>query len=196
MKKLVAMLLAMIMALSFAACGNETIEKLEEEPAEENGNTVSEVNIPEGATALTLENYKKYLNFQIFCNTWGDSVHYKGNDGYGIKVVDGSSHVAWYEKFGAHIVVEGASQNFNYNDIVIECVVKGKYGSIDPNSDNWVLEYHDFEIPISIELNIAGYGENNNGITVYDEIDKQRTVDELIEYEFEIVSISGYVTNA
>ncbi len=194
------MLLAIIIAFSFVGCGNETAEisGITENSEIENEEVIPEIEIPEGAIVLTLENYKKYLNFQIFCNTGGKSVNYGGNSGYGIKVIKGSdtTHLAWYEGFGAVINVEGASQNFNYNDIVIECVVKGRYGSIDPGLSNWVLEYHDFKIPLTIELNIAGQGSGRDVITIYDEINRQRTVNELIEYEFEVVSISGYVTNA
>ena len=173
------MLLAMIMMFSFAACGGTS-----------SGNGTPSV--PKDAIVLTPGNYEKYFSIETLVSC-DDELMCSG----GITVPGSTtSYIAWYKDIVCQFNVWGASQNFNYNDVVVECKIKGKYGSIDPLSDNHVPEYHNFEIPMTLELNIAGKASEKGYFTVYTEANQQRTVDDLIEYELEIVSISGYLTNA
>ena len=177
MKKVLALLLAMVLVLSLAACGG--------------GSSNS------GEIEITLENYSKYL--EIF-----DSVHTSGYPdmeigGRGIRTKTGSHVHSLHDTLGFYVSVSGKSQNFNYNDIKVTGRLKGSYGTYKSivgeivEGEEVFNGSETFDKEIKVECDITGKAEySEEGKTP----DKTYTHDEEIESEFEVTSISGTVTPA
>lgn len=185
MKKLMALILAMIMLVSFAGCGGEGGEKL-----------------PKDAVALTVDNYSMY--FDLWTSCYGDGMpngsigfQISGPQGYGIDVGGSGTQLMFEGCIGTQVMTYNASTNFNYNNVVIEGSFKGTYGALDALSSDYEITRYDLEIPVTLRLKISGdgsaYGEVLN---IYDDTNHLVTCDDLIDCEFVVTSVSGYVTPA
>lgn len=189
MKKLMALILAMIMLVSFAGCGGNGGEKGGEK-------------LPKDAVALTIDNYSMYFDLWTSCYCDGmpnGSIGFQisGPQGYGIDVGGSGTQLMFEGCIGTQVMTFNASTNFNYNNVVIEGSFKGTYGALDAHSSDYKITRYDLEIPITLRLKISGdgnaYGEVLN---IYDDTNHLVTCDDLLDYEFVVTSISGYVTPA
>lgn len=174
MKKAISFLLALAitisMCLNFSACSSNT-------------------------TKLTLDNYKKYLKFtsDAYATQTEDSssacYYYK----YGIDV--GDTVVTYFNNgYGLLAKVEGASTNFNYNDVVITVRFSGTYGILDPDNRSWVD--YDMEEIYTFECDISGAGSSWEIISVEDMPPVGQTCTEILNIECEIIDIAGTVSAA
>lgn len=145
---------------------------------------------------LTKDNYEKYLN--ISC-----SQTLKGELDYG--EVMGASHIgsSVYTAIDISLSVSAKSQNYDYNDVIVEVKITGYYVPLTANvvrriGWNLTMEeyYYDNMNPIDITLtattDIVGSGEDVKTIELQDE---QFLLDNSVEISgYEIVSVSGTMT--
>lgn len=136
-----------------------------------------------GGTKLTLENYENYLTLDV-----GVSRHYEDiSVGYWGTQSRTTYIYGWAQS-------QGASPNFNYNDVKIKVRIYGTYGLTTLASiDTEAKSYQEFETFVELSPNVSGTtpekitGENISG-------NGQAIVD--YDYKYEIVSISGTITPA
>ena len=175
MKKTHALLLVLVMVLSLCACGAKK------------------------ETQLTLDNYKDYLTIEAVGTTstsYDDSV-----DVPGLYLNNGDYCIggAKFTKLAYYASVEGASSNFNYNNVVIKIRVFGTYEGLKNAKGFPFVDYQDagsfpFDHIFEVRTNIAGIGEST---WEYEEIpDNMCTESSLVNDEYEIVEISGTVSPA
>lgn len=168
MKKIIAILLIISFALTLTSCGNKT--------------------------KLTLENFEEYLNITTICK--GDGEHIiktiDDADGTYIKNADLFSDIV------AKTSVEGASENFNYRDVIIKIRVIGTYKYFFEFYNRYIGNIKkDFSLEYEIKLNVSGDGSNASVFEIPEgSEDKHFTINEAIVYDVAIVSISGYVEPA
>lgn len=176
MKKIIALLLMLVMLLSLCACGGTK----EPKPT---------------PTPLTLDNYKTYLNTSWNCFTKDMP---NGSIGFqissGIKTSDSRTTVMFFGCIGGWVRFTGASPNFNYHDVTVVAKITGQYGAVDALSEDVTPEYTDFEMPVTLELNIAGDGYADlEKIDIYDDTNHLITCDDWLNATLEVVEISGTV---
>ena len=195
MKKMISLMLAMIMCLSFFACASNT-------PVETKANEIE----------LTLDNYEQYLDVSAYA---GLRKEYEGNSfvigrsgAYDFITDDFSQNIYGY------VYVDGLSQNFNYSNIKIEVEITGKCFHCDldakMNENEETLRWSIFEfVATCSKVDITGKGRNNGsdkfalpvgrgvpvlsyapGVTQYYE-DR-----DFLEYTYKVISISGTVVPA
>ena len=182
MKKLLALLMVVILAVSLCACGNDT-----------NGNDTND-----NDTKLTIENYTKYLNVDVSFdspsgpNTDGSVYVGDKNAGLGLEIPGGGTYYVG-EYLNVNILVEGVSSNINYNDLELTFKVSGTCKTAQPNGSNFL--YWSSEMDVNeeyvVKCDIAGNGElleeiNGNGVYLHES---------MCDLNWEIISISGTVTS-
>lgn len=196
MRRAISILLALFMLLSLAACGRggeatSTPSETENTPAQ-NPNAIE----------LTLDNYNKYL--QVYgradCNSFStqDALNVSAvNGGKGIETNNGSWTYYVYKSLILSASVNGLSQNFNYNDIVVTGKLTVKYraynGNKDENGYEAFTDVETFEKEIVLECDIAG---NASFQEDYKLPDGTYTENSVCIYEFVVTGISGTVTPA
>lgn len=183
MKKTIALLLAIIVLALLCSCGSQ-----DSEPA----------NDP-NAIKITAENFDKYFKTtqkSCSCDSFDadNAVNVSGVFGqYGFDLGTGSTTLYFYKKIDSiSVIIEGASPNFNYNDIEVTFKCSGTYKEIvgiTPNSK--IGDAKDFSTELKVKCNIAGEGE---AFTEYALPEGHYTCSELINAKWEIVSVSGTIT--
>ena len=180
MKKVLALVMALIRVLSLVACGGSESNESSKKEETPNEGMVSNSNEIE----LTLDNYSKYLEVGMGANAEGDSTSNEYYRGY--------PHIEFAAK------VEGISQNFNYNDIKVTGKVKGSYESFSFYGEELkIYASVPFEKEIVVECDINGNGYYSSPDSEQIEMEPNRYIDnEHIEQDFEVTAISGTVTPA
>lgn len=136
---------------------------------------------------LDMNNYSKYIkvNANVYCQTLDDRV-YVGS----LEVADGYYALYLYKTFKGSLSLEGLSQNFNYNNVKVKVKINGNYKSYKVG-DYKNPESNNFEMILEADTDIAG---NSEEVNEYKNIDGNVTHDQLIKYDVEVISVSGYVT--
>ena len=140
-----------------------------------------------------MENYKKYLKIKHY---FGTSLELKdalycqsANNGLGVEY-DGGYTWYLYNRIDSAVWISGASTNFIYNDIVLTVRFTGTY-------DAYYFDDYDKTMPIEMDVTIeCDIGGNGYAEGYFYLADKYYTYDEFINYNWEIVSISGTVSKA
>lgn len=182
MKKVLALVLALVLVLSLVACGGNESSKNESSKTEETHNEGMVSNNNE--IELTLDNYSKYLKV-------GMGAHAEG-------LSTSNEHYTGYPFIEFTAAVSGISQNFNYNDIIVTGKVKGSYESFRFYRDELYLDASvPFEKEIVVECDINGNGTYSSPDSEEIHMEPNRYIDdEHIKQEFEVTAISGTVTPA
>ena len=172
-----AIMLALAMVLSLAACGGNESSKKEETPTEGMVSNSNEIE-------LTLDNYSKYLDVSMGTSTKGNAT--------------GNAYYRGYPAMGYWATVSGISQNFNYNDIKVTVKIKGSYESFTFSYDELYLDDSvPFEKEIVIECDINGDGNYSSPDSEEINMEPYHYIDhEHIKEETEVTAISGTVTPA
>ena len=141
---------------------------------------------------LTLDNYEQYLNI---------STEYSiaGNTNLFYNVFPEQENNAWGDKIEYTIRVEGASANFNYNDVEVKFNVSGKYKPYvfrGNGAGEWSC-YPEESIlfDVTLKTNIAGDSD------IYEKsvpvgVEGGYTNIGLVDTSIEVVSVSGTITAA
>ena len=193
MKKALSLLLALVLCLSLCACG--------ENDTQESQNTELESSVVEESstentneTILTLDNYSQYLNVDAcmmdpFDVTKGVNVQ-AVNNGSGVPY-DGGRTFYLYKYFDARLYVEGASSNFNYNDVSVTVRFTGTYQTVDINTSEWD-DGNEVNYELSVDCNIAGEGSVSEEFSGNGEY----MLYKMSNINVEVISVSGTVTPA
>ena len=186
MKKTIALILALLLCISMAACGA---------PAQETTppTTVPATTAPKGIP-LTIENCQNYLNISAGAYATNDDTHpmfsvQSYNGGMGMKTPGGYTWYV-YPLLRMTTRIQGASTNFNYFDIEVTIKYTGTYQPGDPLSGEW-KEAQTFEQLVTVKLNIGGEGFDQQMIDLGNYLH-----DDMMEYTWEVVDIKGYVDKA
>lgn len=199
MKKAISVLLALVMCLGMCACG--------ENSGGEKPNAIE----------LTLDNYERYLDVYASAYVKTDyKVHNAAQTGFVIGKSGSSAYNFVTGNFGQYVYgnvsVRGLSQNFNYNDIVIEVEFTGRCNHCDlaEKKDNKLetFTWSDFQFFATCsKVDITGNGTSDGsykfalpagrGVPVLSYASntvRYYTESDFLEYSFRIVSVSGTVT--
>ena len=193
MKKAITLLLAGVFLILLCSCGVSKVGSTKD------SNTVESTKDP-NAIEITAENFDKYFNTSYYCNCSdifdGKAVGVSGVFGqYGFDLGTGTSTLYFYKGIDTiSVYVEGASSNYNYNDIVVTFKCSGTYKEIvGISSSSKIGDAKDFSVELTVECNIAGEGAANTEYTLPAD---HYTHSDLIDAHWEIVSVSGTVTPA
>lgn len=184
MKKTISLFLALVLCLSLCACSSSRNSS----DGTSNGGNSNEVK-------LTLENYSKYLSITARVNDpsafdgGGLNVQSK-NNGAGIPYDGGNTYYV-YNYLNQNVFVEGASTNFNYNDISVTVRFTGTYKTVDIQTSEWDSG-NEFSSDVIVECDIAGKGGKSEKFTG----NGGYLLRDMADIKWEVVAISGTVTPA
>ena len=168
MKKVISLLLALVMCLCMCACG------------ENSGGEKSD------AIELTLDNYEQYFKVnkcRLDYISKGVQVGYLGN-------------LSRVYQINGLFEVEGASLNFNYNNVKFKVQFSGTYGTTKLASANMDADENSqqsFDEIVEVSVNIAGSGK------WYDKLVLAPDGKAIVDVNYEeaiIIGISGTVSPA
>lgn len=171
MKRALTLFLALLMVLSLCACGGDS-----------------------GKIELTLDNYETYLKVNTYMLEEGTWLQLSYENG--IALPDGSVQVAVYPQAGCELTINGASENFNYNDVKVVAHVTGRweyrklFGVVPPGG-----EPGNQEVDLTLEAigNITGQGRDRKTFKFPADCYSCR---QLAGCNIEIVEVSGALTPA
>ena len=199
MKKAITILLALGMVLSLAACGTAK----ENAASDEKNPSIEAQTSESNEILLTLENCYKYLNIGAAARCDSDIFDGKAlgvqmlNGGKGIETKNGYHTFYVYKYINLFATVSGVSQNYNYNDISVTIKIQGTYRTYDDSKVNsGVYGFsgtETFEKEIEIECNVAGSGSFKEAMELSDGL---YTHDDVIQFEVEVIKISGSISPA
>lgn len=140
---------------------------------------------------LTKDNYEKYLNVKVGCYTNDFESAYRIK---GVKLTDTYTATMLYSSITGNLTVQGASTNFNYNDVKVVIRIFGTYKAFDKEGDYKDTVTKNFEMTLESTPNISG---NDKTIIEHFDLDNNLLTHEyLLDYDYEIVEITGSVTPA
>lgn len=187
-KKLLYCLCVGIIGLSLVGCASTTNRELDQN-IEATDNKADD-----GVIELTSENYQKYLKVKKYCNTGGQQGLFK-------EVYPGQSNWMWGDGVYLMVEVEGASTNFNYNDVVLTVRATGNctmYGFSEGTHGKFTnIGSEPIDITLELETDIAGSGKGHEAqyLPIYKD-GTSWSQDELLDVDIEVVSVNGTVTPA
>lgn len=135
---------------------------------------------------LTLANCEQYLNISVSSSSYGDGSRFYNSATY----VDFGY---FYDGVEFELIVEGASANYSYSDIVVTVNVSGEYAGMsrDWDGDLDLMDSTSFSFDMTALSNVAGDGSDRyifKAPSPY-KINK----DKYMVSSYEIVSVSGKV---
>ncbi len=165
MKRTLALFLALLMALSLCACGGG-----------------------DDGIELSLDNYETYLKIHTYMLEEGTPLQLSFSNG--VQLPDGSIQVVLYPEAGCELVIDGASENFNYNDVKVVAHVTGNWKYRGLNG-----ETGDQEVDLTLEVtgDITGRGQESKTFKFPADCWSCR---QLADCDIEIVEVSGTLTPA
>ena len=192
MKKVLALIMALVLMLSLVACGGSENRNRKENPVETKVVETKDIE-------LTVDNYIKYLTIDI-----DDMNKLQGNDSiivdvhlstpYQKGIPVGDTNVWWaYDEFEGKLVAENWRNNCSFENVVIKgkatITCKVYHLKLDEPLE---IESINYEKDFTLECNSSGYATQNIKI----ELDNEHcSVDKTLDCyaNVEVTSISGIV---
>ena len=171
MKKLIALILALILCLSLCACGGKE-------------------------TKLTLENYTQYITLETACSL-SDDIRVADTE---LPGTGGVVTFYMGDTITPMVKIIGASSNFNYNNVKVKVRFSGTYyGYVFRNPDGWHIDVDPvgektFEYVLEATANIGGNSEKVKGSYILPE--GMLSDRDLLSFTVEVIEVSGTISEA
>lgn len=169
MKRIIAIIVLLAMCVTLCSCGKDDSIK------------------------LTMDNYTDYLVVNPTISNFGDSVKIKLYD-YEYTDYLGDSLGYYFEGIEINLYVEGASQNFVYNNVVLE----GHFIMTYDNAPEYIFDLVEVagnnktkEFDLEVKTNVAGNGSSYE--IIYADYDTYTSKDSC-NVEFTVTDVSGSVS--
>lgn len=158
MKKIIALLLAVVMCFSLVACAQEDTQQNEVEPQEE-------------TIEITIDNWQNYLEIKEYFD------FYYGKNEFG-------EPVEAYPNFYVLLTFKEEYRDYSYSDFAVEFNADYCAKDVVYNYDDFTFEIKDCESQTNIQIDESQFVRGETGTLMGEIINYDRIVDNKVESEY------------